>query len=240
MYYICAPNHQFHMIRNFFLPGLLALSLSAPAQGQEVAAVANSGRGLIIAPALSLGASQLRGSDADMFNSGFAVQPVLAAGYMVNTHFGVFGGLAYTNNSYKYTYQDPGYNAMIKLRHNLKYLEIPVYARIVSSKADRIGFVADAGINIGFLLSSKATVKMTDIASGASYTVSTKIKDEINKMAASAYVFLGAKFPVAPAVSLLAGVDYQYTFTSAWKESVLNGKFSRYGFKIAAAIQLPH
>lgn len=224
------------MKRTFILLSAACISLTATAQTATKKTTTKTtspkSSGWVINPGLSLASAAVTTDYKDIndeINPIFSLQPGVNIGYMLNPHIGFFAGLAYTTNGFKVTQNTE------KLTTRNGFLDIPVFVRIITSKAEKVGFIADLGIATGFMMS--ANTKYKEISSG--YTISSTSKEGYNKTVVSGIMFLGVKVPVHPIVNVLAGFDYQVTFSDMNNPKAPSSvNYYRGGIKVSAAIKL--
>lgn len=76
---------------------------------------------------------------------GLALSSGIAIGGMFNDHFGLFTGYAHT--AYQYAIRT---SSGVTTNYNQRYHEIPVYARLVTSNAGKIGVAVNGGLKVSF------------------------------------------------------------------------------------------
>lgn len=225
---------------------LLAIySFISPACAQKDAQK-NSGtqksRGWIcLSPQLSAGSGSYHNPDlpARIDNgAGLAIQGGCTAGYMLNEHIGFFSGLQFTSHAFSNTITDS--LASNRFMQTTGYLELPLYARFISARQGNIGFITEAGIAAGILLTSELRLKVTDKTSGNSYVQRTKEPEGLNKGAFSGFVFAGMNIPVSNMAELMPGLDYQYYISRFSDNPAYKEHLSRLAIRITINIRMNH
>jgi len=144
---------------------------------------------------------------------GFIAEFPLAEYYFVSTGFNI--------SSYRSKIQYPhlieNQPGALSRKYNLKYLEIPLTARL--RVADRGGpvFFGNIGLGTGILIDARAEDYFTRINGSDIFTEMDKITGEIKLLKLSLLVGAGVEYPVGPSSKLLAGLQFNNGFTNFLK-----------------------
>jgi hypothetical protein len=140
---------------------------------------------------------------------GFIAEFPMAENYYASTGFNI--------SSYRSKIQYPhmigNQPGMFNRKYNLKYLEIPLTARL--RVADRGGpvFFGNIGLGSGILLDARAEDSFKSGGTEIS-TEMDKISGEIKLFRLSLLVGAGIEYPVGPSSKLLAGLQFNNGFTN--------------------------
>jgi len=203
---------------------LLALSCSAFAEK----------RGWYLGADLTMGSSKIFNDNFIGENGasvtrrfGFYAGENVHAGYMVSPNFGIFAGLGYQTLNWSLAQPEHTYTYV---RQN--YFTIPLYIRLVTSKASKPGFFMNTGMKFGILTTSNVEEKANgsdvvvhnpDVFMGANFTY-------FNNM--------GLVIPIGKKVRLDLGPEAQVTLTPNYKTKGADGNLYAIGFKAGASFYL--
>lgn len=239
------------MKRTFILVVAVCISLTAtaqtPAEDDTTATPADviaetdrrQHRGFVISPGVSFGITAVNTSNKalnDEIHPLKSVEPSITLGYMINEHTGIFTGASYTPMGARTTSATISTNTETTQRAN--FLDVPLFIRIISSRPDKIGFVADVGLSAGFLMTVNTKTKTTDLSLDQSTFHESTSDQYLNKSAVSGIFFFGVILPAGRMVHMLAGIDPHYSFTDLSNpKGVVTQNFYRGGFKLSAVIK---
>lgn len=206
---------------------VVTASISVFAQDSETAKQEKEERwdGRTFTPFVSLGAIP-----SSSTNIGLMSAVGCQVGYMLNSHLGLYTAISFAEYNWTESYNLRDGAEQCKNKTN--YIQIPLTLRVVTSKVNRLGLFAEAGLNFGVL--SSAEQKITYFGTRA-VSKSRDIHIYSNAIF-SAYFFYGVKIPLSNKARLLTGLDH-YVFL---QDQLINRKsqLATAGLRIGVEVRM--
>lgn len=223
------------MKKIFLINAIIIASANVFAQDAETGKPKNDDQwsGRTFTPFVSLGGAKTNIKDKSLFSGTEAALMVAAGcqfGYVLNPHIGLYTGISFAQYNWTASYQARDVADQCKNKTN--YIQIPFTVRGVTSKANKIGFFAEAGANIGIL----ASVEQKVTYFGVRPAVKSTDKQAFTKTMFSAYFFYGVKIPLSNKARLFTGLDHYVFLQDQFNDT--KSKLATAGLRIGVEVKM--
>ncbi len=141
---------------------------------------------------------------------------------MMNDHHGIFIGLGYAQYKWANMYGKRQVQNFVNLNLNYKFF---------SSKAGKVGLVADLGCKLGLLVKGTYSVNFINYQSGKIENTS-----DFHRFLCAPYVFLGLNIPVGKRFDIIMGVESEYNVVNTFALPNQLAHLTQRSFKIGLGI----